>query len=50
MSKNKKNKTTSEKPISLHPLKPEEALKALLDTKPPKKKKKKDDGKNKAGI
>jgi len=46
---NKKKKTMNDKPISMHPLKPEEALKALLDTKPPKKKKKdKGDGNNKA--
>jgi hypothetical protein len=32
-------KTTNEKPVSLHPLKTEEALRRLLEIKPPKKKK-----------
>lgn len=36
-----KEKITNEKPVSLHPLTLEEALEALLRTKPPKEKKKK---------
>lgn len=37
----KSNKKTNEKTLSTYPLKTDEVLKALLDTKPPKKKKKK---------
>lgn len=37
----KKKKATNEKSLSAYPLKTDEVLKALLDTKPPKKKKKK---------
>ena len=33
-------KSTNEKPISLYPLTPEEALKKILTIKPPQKKKK----------
>ena len=29
------NKTRTNKPVSLHPLDPEQALKALLEVKPP---------------
>ena len=45
----RQNKTTNEKPISLHPLDPEDVLKALLVTPPPKeqKSKKKSARKNK---
>ena len=37
--KEEENKVTNEKPISLHPLTPEEAIKKLLQTQPEKKKK-----------
>ena len=36
----KKKKKKSKKPLSAHPVKTDEVLKALLDTKPPKKDKK----------
>ena len=35
-----KKKKTNEKPLSVYPLKTDDVLKALVDTKPPKKKKK----------
>ena len=38
--KKKKKDTSKGKPISLHPLSPDEILKGLLETKPPPKKKK----------
>jgi hypothetical protein len=38
--KSGEKKTTNEKTISLYPLKPEDALKKLLQTVPPPKKKK----------
>ena len=37
----KQVKKTNEKPLSAYPLKTDEVLKALVDTKPPKKKVKK---------
>ena len=37
----KQVKKTNEKPLSAYPLKTDDVLKALVDTKPPKKKKKK---------
>ncbi len=43
----KSTKITSEKPVSLFPLSLEEALEALLRTKPPKEKKKKKPKENK---
>jgi len=39
--KGKEKKQTSEKPISLYPMKPEEALRKLLQIHPPYKKRKK---------
>ncbi|HEY60038.1 MAG TPA: hypothetical protein G4N92_05065 [Anaerolineae bacterium] len=39
-NRDKKTKTTSEKPVSLHPLEFEEALKILLKTPPPTEEKK----------
>ena len=38
--KDKNKKPPHEKPLSAHPLKTDEILKALVDTKPTKKKKK----------
>ena len=40
MTKKSTKKPPDEKRISAHPLKTDEVLKALLDTKPPPKKKK----------
>jgi hypothetical protein len=34
MGRKKKNNTTNDKTVSLHPLSSDEALKALLETKP----------------
>lgn len=42
MKKDQKTKTTSEKPVSLHPLEFKEALKVLLKTPPPKEEKQKE--------